>query len=62
MSSIYFNTKAQTDSMNKLETLKVAITTGEKIFIENADQCLAIMEQRAKKMSVEGVDWFYKQY
>ena len=40
---IIFNASAQTAS------------SGEKIFIEQADECLAIIEQAAQKMSVSGV-------
>ena len=54
-SSIYFNTKAQTDSVIKVKTIREDIKIGEKIFIERADKCLDIIEQAALKISVKGV-------
>ena len=52
---MYFNTSAQTDSPINLNTMSEDMKTGEKIFIENADKCLAIIEEAAQKMSVKGV-------
>jgi hypothetical protein len=54
-SSVYFNINAQSNSKENLKTIKVATTAGEKIFIENADQCLATMVQKAEEISVGGV-------
>ncbi|MCK4919736.1 MAG: hypothetical protein KAS71_01745 [Bacteroidales bacterium] len=53
--SIYFNTNAQPYSLFYLITMNENMKTGERIFIENADKCLAIIEEAAQKMSVKGV-------
>ena len=56
-SSIYLKTQAQTDSsrVNEIKTNKVDINIGEKIFIEHADKCLALIEHAAQKKSIKGV-------
>ncbi len=36
-------------------TAKTSSANGEKIFLENADECLAIIEAEAREISIEGV-------
>lgn len=49
-SGLYFSALAQTDS-GKVKEKK----SGEKIFFKQADQCLALIEQAAQKISIKGV-------
>ena len=46
-SGIYVTTQA--------EAYPDASTTGEQLFIEHADKCLAVIEKAAQKLSIEGV-------
>jgi hypothetical protein len=39
----------------KLKTMEEKIIVGEKIFIEHADKCLALIEHAAQKISIKGV-------
>ena len=55
ISGLFLSTQARYDPETMSKTTKKDMKTGESILIENADRCLAIMEQAAQKMSVKGV-------
>ena len=46
---------AQTDAAGDHKTKPMKGNKGEKIFIEQADKCLALIEQSAQKLSIKGV-------
>lgn len=41
--------------VNEIRAIKVSAEKGEKIFFKRADQCLALIEQAAQKISIKGV-------
>jgi len=53
-SGLYLSSTAQTsaDSNHKTKTLKG--NKGEKIFINQADKCLALIEEAARKLQIKG--------
>lgn len=53
-SSLWLNIKAMADSEIFLSMRGYAPQSGEILFLEHAEQCLAIMEQAAQKMTVNG--------
>ena len=40
---------------NEIKTNKEIMNSGDKIFIEHADECLALIEAEAQKLSIKGV-------
>ncbi|MBA4410162.1 MAG: hypothetical protein Q8S54_06790 [Bacteroidota bacterium] len=42
-------------TVNDLKTKQAGTKTSQKIFVKHADQCLALIEQAAKKISIKGV-------
>jgi len=54
-SGLYLTTKAQTDADIVHKTKHLKGNKGEKIFIKQADKCLALIEQSAQKLSIKGV-------
>jgi len=56
-SAVSQNAQAQTEAFSNsdIKREKKNIIKGEKIFIKHADKCLAIMEQSAQKISIQGV-------
>ena len=57
VSAFYFGVKAESQSLNKglSETPEAISKEGEEIFVVHADDCLALMEEAAKKISITGV-------
>ena len=53
-SGLYLTTMAQTDTAGSDKTKPMKGNKGEKIFIEQADKCLALIEQVAQKLSIKG--------
>ena len=51
----YHNIKGQTKSSESSESLSLDIRKGEKIFVDQADKSLTLIEVAANKMSVHGV-------
>src|SRR5690554_2034139 len=56
-SSFFLKTLAKADSyiVNETKINEVEINIGEKIFMEHADKCLALIEHAAQKKSIKGV-------
>lgn len=59
VSGIYHNIQSQSKTgaamTNEIKTNKEDMNSGEQIFIEHADECLALIEAEAQKISIKGV-------